>query len=375
MGLLRLWLALAVVAEHISSVGGAVGAYRMLPAQLAVQCFYVISGFYMALVLDKKYAQSKWIFFFNRITRLYPAYLALLAIAACFYWGSAAWLGKVHMNFYSLTFLWPRLSPAGRFYTAFSNLVIEGKDLALFLAVDPRTARYYFDPDALHKVVSVQTLQLIPQAWTLGLEFNFYLLSPWLLQLRSRWLFLILGLSTGVRLALAAHGFTEIPWNYGFFPSELAVFLAGALAYRLYKAMAEAGRAQHPATHAATLALIPVLVLSRWLPLGAYGRTGLTLPLLALALPWIFARSKDRASDRAIGELSYTVYLSHFLVADCLYVFGWAKGQWGIVEVMATTILFSLLIRHAVEKPADRWRHRLTETWMKNEGQKTLDHQ
>ena len=67
-----------------------------------------------------------------------------------------------------------------------------------------------------------------------------------------------------------------------------------------------------------------------------------------------------------MGELSYTMYLGHLLVVD-LYAgfdFGWA--HWGRfpVLVMALTIALAWLIRQAVEKPADRWRARLTHRWL-----------
>ena len=52
MGLLRIVLALSVLLEHAMAWHG----YRMLGGPLAVQCFFIISGFYMGLVLNEKYA-------------------------------------------------------------------------------------------------------------------------------------------------------------------------------------------------------------------------------------------------------------------------------------------------------------------------------
>jgi hypothetical protein len=51
MGTLRLLLALWVVAVH----GEAVYGYKIEQAWVAVQCFFIISGFYMSLILNEKY--------------------------------------------------------------------------------------------------------------------------------------------------------------------------------------------------------------------------------------------------------------------------------------------------------------------------------
>ena len=64
MGLFRLTLALCVVLGH--------GLYLQIPAatpDIAVQTFYMVSGFHMALVLTERH-HSLPIFFTNRLLRL-----------------------------------------------------------------------------------------------------------------------------------------------------------------------------------------------------------------------------------------------------------------------------------------------------------------
>lgn len=74
MGLFRLVLAFCVVLAH--------GLNLPIPAaraDVAVQTFYIVSGFYMALVLTEKYRDFST-YFFNRLLRIYPAYF-LVALA------------------------------------------------------------------------------------------------------------------------------------------------------------------------------------------------------------------------------------------------------------------------------------------------------
>src|SRR5262245_24943622 len=78
MGVLRCLLALSVLLVHDAD-----GWFKLIDGVAAVQCFFVISGFYMALVLNERYAQLGS-FYANRALRLLPTYWAvlLLVIAA-----------------------------------------------------------------------------------------------------------------------------------------------------------------------------------------------------------------------------------------------------------------------------------------------------
>lgn len=78
MGSIRFLLALSVLIVHSSPILGV----TILPGYLAVQVFYVISGFYMALIYCEKYSNTErpvFYFYSNRILRLYPLYLAVIS--------------------------------------------------------------------------------------------------------------------------------------------------------------------------------------------------------------------------------------------------------------------------------------------------------
>jgi len=70
------FLALLVVGSHLGAFGG---------ATFAVKAFFIISGFYMALVIDKRYyALPISNFYASRLMRLLPTYwvVGLLTLAA-----------------------------------------------------------------------------------------------------------------------------------------------------------------------------------------------------------------------------------------------------------------------------------------------------
>src|SRR3954447_5357614 len=81
MGIIRLLLAIAVlIIMHSDPPPG----FHMIGGAGAVQGFYVISGFYMALVLNEKYprgAKGYREFIVQRFLRLMPAYWCCLLLA------------------------------------------------------------------------------------------------------------------------------------------------------------------------------------------------------------------------------------------------------------------------------------------------------
>ncbi|EPR37113.1 hypothetical protein dsx2_1056 [Desulfovibrio sp. X2] len=64
MGVLRLFLALSVVAGHAQST---VFGYRGIPATYAVNCFFIISGFYMSMILNGKYRDVSPVLFYKAL--------------------------------------------------------------------------------------------------------------------------------------------------------------------------------------------------------------------------------------------------------------------------------------------------------------------
>src|SRR5579884_1438107 len=95
MGILRVYLALCVIAAHATSNG--------LPRSLhsgkeAVQIFYLISGFYMALVLSSRYDAPK-AFYLSRFLRIFPTYWIVAGVTLA--WCAVAGVASGHWLFLS----------------------------------------------------------------------------------------------------------------------------------------------------------------------------------------------------------------------------------------------------------------------------------
>ncbi|MBM3796829.1 MAG: acyltransferase [Acidobacteria bacterium] len=354
MGCCRLALALAVVLVH----GG--GFSPMIGGALAVQAFFVISGFYMALVLHTKYPpgpKSYWIFISNRLIRLWPVYALVLALAAAvFWWGWPAHVKRSGL-FSAWVEHWDTLAFSTKAILGGANLFFLGQDWLMFAAVDPQTGLLHLTADFTKEPLPAFVFLVLPPSWSLGVELTFYLIAPLLVRRSVRCLVGLIAASFLVRFATYAMFHHHDPWSYRFFPAELAFFLFGVLAHRLSMTMPlsldEARRRQ-----IGTGALVVVLLLLGTLRIS---KDYAVLAAFALCLPFIFEATKSNHLDRTIGELSYSVYLGHAFLAPVLLA-GFQRLGWVLSPVVfsGALALASLALAAAlhlgVERPIDRFR-------------------
>jgi peptidoglycan/LPS O-acetylase OafA/YrhL len=80
MGLLRFLLAVSVILNHAGLLYG----FGFVGGSTAVEAFFIISGFYITLILNEKYIKannSYKLFITNRFLRLYPFYWIVLILS------------------------------------------------------------------------------------------------------------------------------------------------------------------------------------------------------------------------------------------------------------------------------------------------------
>jgi peptidoglycan/LPS O-acetylase OafA/YrhL len=342
MGCVRLLLAACVFASHAVSHDLA-----LLPGQVAVQAFFILSGFFMTLVLTGKYGPGRFgLFIGNRLLRLLPVYLVVLAasLAALKYLDVGPFTGWA--GFASDLTAGPAVLAAG----LWTNLGILGQDLLFLLAIGPQgglVPSFHCGPadDAFR-------LLLVPQAWSLSTELFFYLIAPFILR---RSIFFRSGLllaSLGLRLALHLWDPDCDLLARRLFPAELWLFLLGSLAHTAYVRLADRAwlaRLGLPAFLALALAVMAYPHLPPALAWPAF------LLLSAAACPAVFAWTRASRLDRFWAELSYPFYLVHFLILACFEEF---DPEYGLPPVVLASLAAALLLRALVEVPVDRWRRR-----------------
>ncbi len=329
MGLIRTALAIAVVWAHCSGAGEVVFAV----GRSAVQLFYMISGFLIAHVLatNPRY-RDPLVFYASRALRLYPIYAAVAVLSLLIFRGGN------HPFFET----YQRLPPSADLLLIAANALIIGLDWLNFLTV--------VDGHVAFTSTSSLTLDagvIIPPAWTLGVEISFYALAPFILR-RTAVMVALLVLSVLVRAATISLGVgLADPWTYRFFPSELALFLCGALCQRyLLPAWTRftAARGSWHAPGLATAVILAAFVLQPLIPLPDAIAIPLFYALFLLLLPLAFLYQNASPADRAIGDLSYPIYLCHMLCVLCISVLLWGTPLSGSMAACLLIMVASILV-------------------------------
>ena len=154
MGLVRLFLALSVAATHNGFIlGGFFSGF------FAVELFFAISGFCMALVLNQKYTgKSPVRFYVARYLRLWPTYIFVLLICALIHPISAV----------------PGSGLAANLYFFASTLSLFGNEsLWWFMSSSDGLIHVARNTDP-----NLAFRTSLPQMWSVGIELSFYLVSP-----------------------------------------------------------------------------------------------------------------------------------------------------------------------------------------------------
>jgi peptidoglycan/LPS O-acetylase OafA/YrhL len=306
---------------------------------VGVDIFFVISGYLiiggLLMSLEKgEYSIAK--FYNNRIRRIIPAYLVVivfvLIVGICIY-------GKEYVR---------RLGAVTSFSTVFSA------NIYFYF----RTG--YFDSAAI-------TNPLL-HLWSLGVEEQFYILTPLYIALiyriRKEWMLQILLITGLVSLgfALACNFLHHDTFNFYMLPPRAWELMAGGVLAYLHRAYPVKGENGNWGMIGALLCIIPCFAYNdRTLFPGVtaippilgsllmirYGSAGLCGTVLA-SRPFVF-----------IGKISYSLYLWHWpLIVYWNYITDDSKSPLGLFSVFLFSLLMSWLSWRFVEMPV-----RLSKTW------------
>lgn len=344
MGIIRFLLAISVVIYHSARPHHGL---TLVDGLAAVKFFFIISGFYMALILNGKYA-SYASFIINRFLKLFPAYWIVLML--CVLYGP-------RINFQALSL------PLSIYYL-FSNLFIIGSNLTAV-----------FVEQAGHLTVSALNIPLeiqhkapdylyLPIIWSLSVEIVFYFLAPFLLAhgYFKRKMLLMFGVSFLVNFFLVMHHAWRPPWNYNFLLPNLYLFMFGALGWKLYSSSAFKKIYDWKIGCGALLLLLAYIVSYQFMPkqisLYLISRkvelASLGIILFAIVIPFVFEFSKSNKIDRFFGDLSYPLYIGHFFI---IHYFPYWR-QW---NPLIGSMILAIILDVCVIKTIDRYRERLVK--------------
>jgi len=354
MGFLRFLLAVSIVVFHC----GPLWKFKFITGYIAVETFFVISGFYMSLILNEKYIGSNSsykLFVTNRLLRLYPIYWTVLILTCLF---SLVIFKLSNGASFPVFSLFKYTNPGSATFLIFANLGILGQDIVSFLGIEPETGNLFFTENFWITRPQLNMFLLIPQAWTVSLELMFYAVAPFILRKKTGLIIGLLFLSVLFRFFLYNKLRLRFdPWTFRFFPTEIAFFLAGYLSYRLYVKFSNFPPRKHIAW--ASLVWIAMLtLLYGYLPVVTFSVMPFSLNELVyflsviFSIPALFSYFRTSKIDATLGNLSYPIYVSHYLVVGVLASLGAEifRQTWCIIAVTVVSSGFlNILIGNRIE--------------------------
>lgn len=317
MGTLRFLLALGVLISHL---GIRIKGYT--PGVIAVIVFYLLAGHVVARLWRKWRHQpdASRRFYHDRAWRILPQYTVAL------FFSILIWLGGAQSSFLAIQ---PRLS----YWLA--NMLIVPLNFYMYTGQDAFT--------------------LIPPAWSLGAEMQFYLITPLLLSQKLFNLLMVFGLSLGI-FALAQLQILDTEhYGYRLIPGVLFIFLLGAL-HEL--------SCRHTALRKLLIVLwllnfiyfLWLFTVGQHLPYNKEVALGLmiAMPLLALLSRTKTDKQDDSMAvhlDRRLGALSYGIFLYHFPVIWLLKLQPPVLAMPDIIAVVSLSLGCAVVGHWAIERP------------------------
>lgn len=344
-GLLAWWVVFGHIAYSFDDRLG-----QMLHNNSAVEVFIILSGFVITYLLDTR--QERYVpFITRRWFRLFPVYVVVLVISAF----------TLHQQF---------AGAAGALFLNGSSY--QDSRLTVYALSIMHFWSYFLSHLTLfHGAIPAQSLieadsAIVPTAWSLSLEWQYYLLAPflyWASKTSKNW-----GVLTAFVMAMV---FLRLIPGYkpvcGFFPSMMFYFLCGIVSYYVWKDREDK-------------------TVRKYMPwfLGAFlldqiirGEIGTSVWVIVFAslvdigpkfLTSAVQRFLNRPFIQYLGQQSYPLYLGHFtvhmLVLYALLPLQVSPCLWGAAMAslsLAGSFLFAALLHKYIEKPGIRLGARLSK--------------
>jgi len=218
-GLLAAWVMIGHVFKHSGYTPDSLRPFSLLADPgMPVDVFIILSGFVIFSLLDHKH-EGYWPFIIRRFFRLFPLFLVVLLVSTALVVPALAWREA---------FPWK---------TPFLEGVIGlNKASADYLAqhfMVHLTMLHGLVPDS---ILPASQYAIVGQAWSISVEWQFYLLAPFLFYLLRR---------NPIALGLVVLGLIALHSRYwlgeGFALNEGQFFLIGIVSFYLYRNLAVTG--------------------------------------------------------------------------------------------------------------------------------------
>jgi peptidoglycan/LPS O-acetylase OafA/YrhL len=315
----------------------------------AVDVFIMLSGFVVALLITKK-SETYFKYISRRAMRLFPVYVVCLVISIMVLQLSVDFLTNAN-------WVHPKYLNRLQIFEDTNNHLYLHSILHFFLA---------------HGMISDSILPntafaIMGQAWSLTLEWQFYIIAPFLLWLLNSKKFLLF-FASAVILIFLQPNFQEMFGHRSFILANIALFLVGIVSFKFFESL-QSGKdsplvftmkfafillltASFQYYHFGILSIVPLIIWFLSLTSEVTTNNNLILKLTKLV--------NNARFSLFLGKISYSIYCIHMV---WLYVVGWFftvyfpvqhHALFAILTIgvsFSATVLSSVLLNRYIEQP------------------------
>ncbi len=339
IGTYRFFLASLVVYSHINLPHWGIEGFKINQGVYAVFCFYIISGFFTALICDRFEDNMRGArnFYFDRLLRLMPVFWAIMSIAIL--------ITLIKPNIY------PHQSPGDFFnLTDLIHAALQpiSNVVAYFLGGDFAMGRWF----------------IIPPVASLAIEIQFFFIFPFLrnLSIKNLSLLILPGVLWVLYASSLGGDFLESA-TYRHLLGTLPLFIVGFMFYlEIVKNIEHKWLRFDYISYAIGICYLIAAFAFRPEPIAWLEEAAIAF----LTCPIFFRLSmkiKSSNIDHLLGYLAYGIFLAHIPI---IKFFNLDVSYLSFLYAMILATLVALIVHYSIEKPVLKIRHNRSKKYIKN---------
>lgn len=228
------------------------------------------------------------------------------------------------------------------------NFTILGQEVLSFFSHVQDGPALIFNPEGEEGILC--QFIFIPQAWSIGMELWFYLLAPFLFKLKNKQIVIIIIFLVILKYLFLNEFSNSYNWKYRVHFFELVYFLLGGISYKLVQIINLNPLKARVAFLMIIIYVVCINVFTDYLIVKWS-----TYLVFSLSIPIIFKLTSKLKLDKFLGDLSYPIYIIHYLIIAVSREFNFTSLEFRLAFIILFSIIISFILNRILN-PIEKFR-------------------